>query len=618
MVGVSAVAQPALAAPVPPFQALTIESPTPQAHTVFGEIVHTVGDLDHDGVKEVITTAEDTVKGVPGVGRVFVLDGRTGAVLLTLDDPEPQPHAGFGVSITGLGDVNGDGVTDIAVGAPFQSVYSGAGPSCDQPKPNGCNQNQGKMYVFSDHGVADFAAAAPGEDVNGVPTAGAAYVFAGKNGSVIRQIPNPRPETYPSASEAFFSMGLTNPGDVDGDHVDDLVVGCAGTTVDGNVGQGRSYLFSGRTGSCFAPSTIQSPKPTPTSAACTQIPTLRVTSTGTGYAISTWTRTARPPRACPMRLACDAPTEDLGELEQPRALPCGIEEHAEDLTIIIAPPEHQQRGRQAIALDRDEGDARMPHLAERRHVQADADSRADQAEHGQRVGRLLNLGGIQAAIVEHCHLTADEAGNGLVSQGYERLVRQLRERDLGTLGERVILGDDGDHRLFEQRLHLDRPSSHQPLREGQKADVESLVLQGVNLRGRRRRRDVQAHIGRVGQEAARHCGNDGVVGPERRADRETAELALSGETAAFNRPASLLDGESRLLNEYAARRGELDRAASAIEQRRAELAFEAADLLTEARLRDVEAMRRSAKVAFLGDRENVSEVAELDVDNPSL
>ena len=114
MASLPVAAQPAEAAPPPPYQALTVESPTPQAHTVFGEIAHTVGDLHHDGVKEVITTAEDTVKGVPGVGRVFVLDGRTGAVLLTLDDPVPQPHAGFGVSITGLGDVNGDGVPDIA------------------------------------------------------------------------------------------------------------------------------------------------------------------------------------------------------------------------------------------------------------------------------------------------------------------------------------------------------------------------------------------------------------------------------------------------------------------------------------------------------------------------
>ncbi len=260
-------AAPAAAEAVPPYQGLSIESPQPEARTVFGEIVHTVGDIDRDGVKDVITTAENTVNGVSGVGRAFVLSGRTGAVLLTLDDPEPQPFAGFGVSITGLGDVNGDGVPDLAVGAAFQSV-------------NG-NDSQGKLFVFSGknghllygvddphpqasayfgalfvtatddlngNGVPDFAVAAPGEDVDGVPTSGAAYAFDGRDGSMIRRMPNPRPETYHTTSEAFFAMGLTDPGDVDGDHVDDLVMGFAGTTVSGNVDQGRAYLVSGRTG----------------------------------------------------------------------------------------------------------------------------------------------------------------------------------------------------------------------------------------------------------------------------------------------------------------------------------------------------------------------------------
>ena len=269
------------AAAVPPYQAVTVESPAPEGHTVFGEILHTCGDIDRDGVKEVITTAETTVKGVSGVGRVWVLDGRTRAVLLALDDPQPQPNAGFGVSITCLGDVNGDGIPDIAVGAPFQSVYSGSGAGCDQPPPNGCNKNQGVMYVFSGKdghllysvadprpqanaywgalfvtatgdlngdGVPDLAVAAPGEDVNGLPNAGAAYVLEGKDGHVIRRIVSPEPSSFQATNEAFFSMGLTNPGDVDGDHVDDLVVGWAGTTVGGNVDQGRAYVFSGRTG----------------------------------------------------------------------------------------------------------------------------------------------------------------------------------------------------------------------------------------------------------------------------------------------------------------------------------------------------------------------------------
>lgn len=280
-VGAALWATPVSATAVPPYQALSVGSPTPQPHTVFGQILHTVGDIDHDGVREVITTAQTTVGNVKAVGRVWVLDGATGAVLLTLDDPEPQPNAGFGSSITGLGDVNNDGVPDIAVGAPFLSVYSGTGPGCDQPQPNGCHQNQGRIYVFSGRdghmlyaiddprpqvnayfgalfatgtndvngdGVPDLAATAPGENVDGLPNAGAAYIFEGGDGHVVRRIVSPNPETFTATNEAFFSMGLTDPGDIDGDHVDDLVVGFASASVGGNVDQGRAYLLSGRTG----------------------------------------------------------------------------------------------------------------------------------------------------------------------------------------------------------------------------------------------------------------------------------------------------------------------------------------------------------------------------------
>jgi hypothetical protein len=269
-----------LAAPLPTYSAVPIESPSPEARTRFGDIMHTIGDIDGDGVREVITTAGVSVNGVTGVGQAYVLDGSTGAVLMTLNDPEPQAYAGFGASITGLGDVNGDGVPDIAVGAPFQTV-------------NG-NVNQGKMYVFSGKdgsllysipdpnpqanayfgalfvtatndlngdGVPDLAVAAPGETVNGILTAGAAYVFEGSNGSLMRRIPNPKPETFTATNEAFFSMGLTNPGDINGDGVDDLVVGFAGTTVDGNVDQGRAYLYSGKTGALLR--TLDDPVPQP-------------------------------------------------------------------------------------------------------------------------------------------------------------------------------------------------------------------------------------------------------------------------------------------------------------------------------------------------------------------
>lgn len=49
--------------------------------------------------------------------------------LVTLANPTPSANALFGLAVTGTGDLNGDGVGDLAVGAPGTervSVISGA------------------------------------------------------------------------------------------------------------------------------------------------------------------------------------------------------------------------------------------------------------------------------------------------------------------------------------------------------------------------------------------------------------------------------------------------------------------------------------------------------------
>jgi hypothetical protein len=85
-----------------------------------------VGDIDDDGVP-------DLVVGYPELGRVVIFSGATGRRLLTLP-PRPQPEAFFGTTLAGLGDVNGDGVPDLAVGAPGQDVRGLA---------------RGQVFVFS-------------------------------------------------------------------------------------------------------------------------------------------------------------------------------------------------------------------------------------------------------------------------------------------------------------------------------------------------------------------------------------------------------------------------------------------------------------------------------------
>ena len=67
------------------------------------------------------------------------------------------------------------------------------------------------------------------------------------------------------------------------------------------------------------------------------------------------------------------------------------------------------------------------------------------------------------------------------------------------------------------------------------------------------------------------------------------------------------------LEQHLAGGRELDAARGAVEQRLAELGLEAADLLRERRLRDVQPLGGAAEVPLLGDGDEVAQVPELHV-----
>jgi hypothetical protein len=101
-----------------------VDDPRRQALAHFGLALAGVGDIDGDGVPDLAAGAPyQSVAGQGNQGQVFLFSGATGARLRTLNDPVPQAGAHFGWTLAGVGDVDGDGVPDLAVGAPYQDVY---------------------------------------------------------------------------------------------------------------------------------------------------------------------------------------------------------------------------------------------------------------------------------------------------------------------------------------------------------------------------------------------------------------------------------------------------------------------------------------------------------------
>ena len=81
----------------------------------FGSSVSGAGDVNNDGFTDLIVGAVNFGPVDTGDARVF--SGADGSELYDFDS-----SCGFGLSVSGAGDVNGDGVADVIVGSLFQGA----------------------------------------------------------------------------------------------------------------------------------------------------------------------------------------------------------------------------------------------------------------------------------------------------------------------------------------------------------------------------------------------------------------------------------------------------------------------------------------------------------------
>ena len=227
----------------------------------FGCSVGTAGDVNGDGYSDVIVGADQYDNGEVDEGRVYLYPGSPGgpAVSPAWTAEGNQVSAGLGVSVGTAGDVNGDGYADVIVGAASYDngqtdegrtfVYRGSpsGLSASAAETAESNQASARFGIsvgtagdVNGDGFSDVIVGAEAYD-NGQTDEGRAYVYNGVAGVLAA---TPSWTVIGDQQEATFGESVATAGDVNGDGYSDVIVG-APMYDNGQWLEGRAYLYLG-------------------------------------------------------------------------------------------------------------------------------------------------------------------------------------------------------------------------------------------------------------------------------------------------------------------------------------------------------------------------------------
>jgi hypothetical protein len=225
-----------------PFVTMTGMAPNDQ----FGVSVAGAGDVNGDGFADVIVGARLSNLSGNSAGAAFVffggpaMDGAPDLILLGEAD-----HDWFGNSVAGAGDVNGDGFADVIVGAPYNDrgggasgaayvFFGGASPD-NQPDAILVGEMHDDQFGWSVSGAGDADGDGNSDVIVGARlhcvdmalcqgaayARGRAYLFFG--GWPMDSVPDRMLDG--SAANDWFGNTVAGVGDLDGDGFDDAAVG---------------------------------------------------------------------------------------------------------------------------------------------------------------------------------------------------------------------------------------------------------------------------------------------------------------------------------------------------------------------------------------------------------
>ncbi len=223
-----------------------------------GYSVASVGDVNGDGYADVVVGAPRYTNDQSEEGRAFLWYGSASGISTTRDwwAEGNVASAWYGSSVATAGDVNGDGYSDLIVGAYGDGsragtvyVYHGA-PDMPHETPNWTKRSNQEDAHFgfsvssagdvNGDGFADIIIGAPQWD-SGQANEGGAWIYRGDAGGLVS---TPYWYKQSDSTGALFGWSVASAGDVNGDGYADVIVGAPGYDHP-QVDEGGAWIYHG-------------------------------------------------------------------------------------------------------------------------------------------------------------------------------------------------------------------------------------------------------------------------------------------------------------------------------------------------------------------------------------